>query len=202
MRQKISMDLHDDIGASLSSLQIYGTIAEQTIETAPVKAMEMVKKMSTQSKEIMENMNDIVWSMKSGSVSNTSLEVKIKNFAASLLHDSNINFTFSIMPNVDDFITSITARKNILLIVKEAMNNMAKYSKAKNATLNLYTMGNQLYLQVKDDGVGFNKIDKLSGNGLENMQQRTNELKGNLEIISTPNEGTEIKIVFPSTHIH
>jgi signal transduction histidine kinase len=202
MRQKISMDLHDDIGASLSSLQIYGAIAEQTIEIEPAKAVAMVKKMSSQSKEIMENMNDIVWSMKSGSVSNTSLEVKIKNYAATLLQDSNIDFSYNIMPNADAFITSITARKNILLIAKEAMNNMAKYSKAKNATLSLYTNNNQLYLQMEDDGIGFDLEKKHIGNGLSNMQQRTKELNGFFEINTSPYKGTVIKIIFPLTHIH
>lgn len=202
MRQKISMDLHDDIGASLSSLQIYGTIAEQTITSEPHKAIEMVKKMSSQSKEIMENMNDIVWSMKGSSVSNTSLEIKIKNYAASLLQDSNIDFTCNILPNADTLITSITARKNILLIAKEAMNNMAKYSRAKNAVVSLYSSNNQLYLHVQDDGIGFDLSKKHIGNGLSNIQQRSKELNGHFEIHTSPNQGTVIKIMFPLTNIH
>jgi signal transduction histidine kinase len=202
MRQKISMDLHDDIGASLSSLQIYGTIAEQTIETNPTKSVEMVKKMSSQSKEIMENMNDIVWSMKNSTSSNTSFEIKIKNYAASLLSDATINFTYSILPNADAMITNITARKNVLLIAKEAINNIAKYSKAINANLSLNIQNNMLVLQISDDGIGFEKDTNSNGNGLENMQQRTKELKGVFELTTAKQKGTTITVKIPISNIH
>lgn len=202
IRQKISQDLHDDIGASLSSLQIYGAIAEQSVQTNPGKAIEMVNKMSFQSKEIMENMNDIVWSMKTGSSSNTSIEIKIKNYAAELLADSNIDFKYSIMPNADKVITGITARKNILLICKEAMNNIAKYSKAKNASLSLHTIEKDLVLEITDSGTGFNSQSVSSGNGLENMEQRTKELNGHFSIQSAEGNGTTIRAVFPLLYIN
>ncbi len=202
IRQKISQDLHDDIGASLSSLQIYGAIAEQTVTKEPQKAIEMVQKISNQSKEIMENMNDIVWSMKNNSTSNTSIEIKIKNYAAGLLSDSNINFVYDIMPNADEEITGITARKNILLIAKEAMNNIAKYSKAKNAELHLHIQDKDLILLIKDDGIGFKRDLVKKGNGLENMQQRTIELNGKFNIQSDNDEGTMIRAVFSVHSIH
>lgn len=202
MRQKISQDLHDDIGASLSSLQIYGTIAEQSIAANPAKALEMVEKISSQSKEIMENMNDIVWSMKSSSSSNTSLEVKIKNYAVSLLSDVNINFSYNIMAKADEAITGIAARRNILLIAKEAMNNISKYSKAKNAKLDLHIRDKELLLEVEDDGIGFDTAKIVSGNGLEHMKQRTLELKGHFTLQSAPGSGTRIVAVFPLSSIH
>ncbi len=202
IRQKISQDLHDDIGASLSSLQIYGAIAEQSVNSNPAKTIEMVHKISSQSKEIMENMNDIVWSMNTGSGSNTSLEIKIKNYAAGLLADSNINFTYSIMPNADAVITGITARKNILLIAKEAMNNIAKYSKAKNAALSLQLRQKFLVLIINDDGIGFNPATVTSGNGLENMQQRAKELQGTFNIQAKAGIGTTITAIFSAQHIN
>jgi signal transduction histidine kinase len=197
IRQKISQDLHDDIGASLSSLQIYGAIAEQSVQSSPAKTMEMVTRMSVQSKEIMENMNDIVWSMKTGSSSNTSIEIKIKNYAAGLLADSNIEFKYSIMPDAAAMITGISARKNVLLIAKEAMNNIAKYSRAKNAKLSLQTFQKNLELIIEDDGIGFNENDISRGNGLDNMEHRVKELKGVFNIQSFPGSGTVIKAVFP-----
>lgn len=200
IRQKISQDLHDDIGASLSSLQIYGAIAEQSVQTNPAKTMEMVKKISSQSKEIMENMNDIVWSMKTSS--STSIEIKIKNFAAGLLADSNIDFKYSIMENADAVITGITARKNVLLIVKEAMNNIAKYSKAKNAALSLHIDQKELVLQIEDDGTGFDQSASIPGNGLEHMEQRTKELKGTFFLQSAAGSGTLIRAVFPIQYIN
>ena len=200
IRQKISQDLHDDIGASLSSLQIYGAIAEQSVAENPAKTMEMVTKISTQSKEIMENMNDIVWSMKT-SRSNTSIEIKIKNYAAGLLADSNIEFKCSIMPDATIVITGFTARKNIFLIAKEALNNIAKYSRAKNVKLTLQTFQKNMELIIEDDGIGFIQKKINRGNGLENMEQRAKELNGKFSIQSAVGFGTIIKAIFPLSSI-
>jgi signal transduction histidine kinase len=202
LRHKISQDLHDDIGASLSSLQIYGAIAEKSMAANPVKVTEMLQKINVQSREILENMSDIVWSMKSNSTGGTSLETKIKNYAAGLLADCNIHFTYNIITTADEIVTGITARKNILLIAKEAMNNIGKYSKATAAALSLHTAQKELVLIITDDGVGFNAAATNAGNGLDNMKQRTKELNGIFTITATEGKGTQIKAVFPLQHIN
>jgi signal transduction histidine kinase len=199
VKTKISQDLHDDIGASLSSLQIYGTIAEQTFEENPAKAMEMIKKIADQSKMVMENMNDIVWSMKPNAA--TTLEAKIKNYGVELLSDKNISFNYKINAQAENLLQSMLARKNILLIIKEAMNNIAKYSKATEADLQLTIVDGNCMLIIKDNGVGFNVQLPNDGNGLVNMQHRAQELKGTLTIQSTTENGTVIHGVFPAAAI-
>jgi signal transduction histidine kinase len=194
--------LHDDIGASLSSIQIYSAVAQQTFESNPAKSLEMMGKINNQSKEIMEDMSDIVWSMKAPNETEDGIAIKIKNFWASLLGDTNINFTCQVAPNTDALVKSATARRNILLITKEATNNLVKYSRATEAALHLYTEGHTLYLQIADNGVGFNNSATPRGNGLNNMQQRTLELKGKFEIITAANSGTTIKIQVPLSSLH
>ncbi len=197
IRQKISQDLHDDIGASLSSLQIYGAIAEKTFKDEPQKALEMLHKISVQSKAIMENMGDIVWSMKTSDSSTTSLEAKIKNYSVELLGDNNIDFKFSIVPAAEIALKNATARKNILLIIKEALNNIAKYSKATQATLLINVTDKELELTIHDNGIGFDVLSKqLTGNGLQNMKHRASELGGNLIIESAANTGTKLYAKF------
>ncbi len=202
MRQKISQDLHDDIGASLSSLQIYSAIAEETVVRNPTKAKEMVQKIALQSRQLMENMNDIVWSMKSLNDAGTSLEVKIKNYGSELLIDKNINFNYIIEAQADAALTSINTRKNILLVIKEAMNNIAKYSKATTAELQLVIKNKHLYLYIMDNGIGFNMSNNLSGNGLKNMQQRIEELKGTLTINTLPLDGCTLEATIPLATIN
>ena len=197
VKQKISQDLHDDIGASLSSLQIYSTIAENTFKQNPVKAMEMLEKISVQSKTLMENMSDIVWSMKSND-SAASLEAKIKNYSVELLEDINIDFSFHIAAAAEIALQNATARKNILLIIKEALNNIAKYSKASRANLFIDVSGKQLDLKITDNGIGFDIAQKKEvGNGLQNMRNRAIELGGNLTIESAACSGTSLTVVLP-----
>lgn len=193
IKQKISQDLHDDIGASLSSLQIYGTIAEKTFTQNPGKAKEMLEKISVQSKIVLENMSDMVWSMKTGDSNTASLEVKIKNYSVELLEDMNIDFSFHIAPAAEVILKNATARKNILLIIKEAMNNIAKYSKASKADLVIDITGKQLKLQITDNGIGFDIAQKNEvGNGLQHMKNRVLELDGNFVIESVAGTGTTL----------
>jgi signal transduction histidine kinase len=198
IKQKISQDLHDDIGASLSSLQIYGTIAEKTFKEDPAKAMEMLGKISAQSKTLMDNMSDIVWSMKTNDSITASLEARIKNYSVELLEDSNIDFSFHIAPAAEMALQNATARKNVLLIIKEALNNMAKYSKASRANLFIDVAGKQLDLKINDNGIGFNMSQKISaGNGLQNMRNRAMELGGELMIESGSGTGTSLTARLP-----
>ena len=199
LRQKISQDLHDDIGASLSSLQIYSSIAEKNIIDNAPKAIEMINKIAAQSKLLMENMNDIVWSMNTSAVGNTTLEAKIKNYGAELLGDKNIAVTYIISDNIDKLLQNVNARKNILLVIKEAMNNIAKYSGATNANLTLLNNQTTLALTISDNGIGFNLATAIKGNGLKNMQYRVTELQSIIHIITAPNQGTTLTAIIPLT---
>jgi signal transduction histidine kinase len=179
-------------------LQIYGTIAEKTFTQNPEKAKEMLQKISVQSKIVMENMSDIVWSMKTNDSNTASLEAKIKNYSVELLEDINIDFSFHIAPAAEIILKNATARKNILLIIKEALNNIAKYSKASQADLFIDITGKQLDLRITDNGIGFDISQKSEvGNGLQNMKNRVIELDGNLVIESAAGTGTSLTARLP-----
>jgi signal transduction histidine kinase len=199
-RLRIANDLHDDIGASLSSLQIYSTIAEQNITANPSKTVEMVQRIAAQSKLLLENMSDIVWSMKTA-IDSTTLEAKIKNYGVELLTDRDINFHYQISKEAEAALQNIYARKNILLLIKEAMNNIAKYSSAKEARLLMEIRNDMLILEVIDSGAGFDSTKPSSGFGLKNMRHRVNELKGTINIKTAVGEGTVIEINIPVSAI-
>ncbi len=195
IRQKISQDLHDDIGASLSSLQIYGEVAEQSLRSQPEKAAEMIRKIKGQSREILDNMADIVWSMRSNNTGEVSLSTKIRNYASELLQDRQIEFSFVIQPEAERALVSMKARKNILLIVRELLNNVAKYSKANTVTLHIYLQDKNWIMDLKDNGIGLDVENGNSGNGLKNIRYRCEELNGVCHIEGT--EGTRFMFVFP-----
>jgi signal transduction histidine kinase len=196
IRQKISQDLHDDIGASLSSLQIYSSIAATTFDTNRDKSLEMIHKISNQSKAVMENMSDIIWSMENNS-HHTSLADKIKNYGVELLTEKGIECTYHITQVAEEALTDLQARKNLVLIVKEAMNNIAKYSEATKATISTEISRNKLVLEIIDNGKGFDATQTTTGNGLINMRRRMEELKGTFTIYAAIGEGTRLVAVFP-----
>ncbi len=197
IRAQMARDLHDDIGASLSSLQIYGAVAESSFTQQPEKAIEMLQKIAIQSKQIMENMNDIVWSMNVGDSNAISLEAKIKNYSVELLSNSGITFSCTINIGVEQELKNIAAKRNILLVIREALNNIAKYSQASKAYLTAEIINKELKLRIVDNGIGFDYETRKLGNGMGNMLKRVEELHGKIVIAAQPAKGTHIEIGIP-----
>ena len=80
-----------------------------------------------------------------------------------------------------------------MLIAKEAINNCAKYSQARQLNLTLKLVDTKIELTITDDGIGFDTNQQL-GNGLANMRKRTKELNGLFNVSSSKN-GTKISVV-------
>jgi signal transduction histidine kinase len=201
LRNNISQDLHDDVGATLSSLHIYSSLAEKIVEDNPEKAKDLLKKITANTLSVMDNMGDIVWAMKPATDNGEHLEAKIKNYGINLLNGQDIACTYHIAPQAASLIKNMNARKHILLIIKEALNNIAKYSKASAASITIALEANAIVLTISDNGVGFDPIAVKKGNGLQNMQERCAALKGNCTIESQPGKGCSIIGRLPLTSI-
>ncbi len=195
-RQKITADLHDDIGASLSSLQINSTVAEQLLDTDRAAARAMLHKLQTQAHSLADKIGDFVWSMKPGKEEFMTLSSRIKNFAGEMLEAANIGCTLAIAPEIDSLVTGMELRKNLVFILKEAINNAAKYSRASTVAVSLQHSSGIIYLRVTDDGIGF-EAGRTNGNGTGNMQRRAAELGGILSVQSAPGEGTVVAAEIP-----
>jgi two-component system, sensor histidine kinase LadS len=183
-RNRIMADLHDDIGASLSSMSIYSDLAGTVIENKPEESKELVNKISGTSKELMERMGDIIWSMKPADEDKYTVEARLKNYCNELLAPKNIVCEFDIDARLAVSITNPEIRKNILLIAKEAINNIAKYSEANKAVILFKQNGKDILLSIRDNGKGYDKEKVKYGNGLLNIQQRCKQLNGYCNITS------------------
>jgi signal transduction histidine kinase len=196
-QNEVSRDLHDDIGATLSSMHIYGDLAQNIWDTQPGKSREMVGKISEQSKELIQRMGDVVWSLKSSEEEKNSIGLRLRNYSQELLSGRNIITHFKIDEVLAQKIVSPLVRKNILLIAKEAMNNIAKYSGSAEAFISFKQHGDRVQLIIRDNGKGFDRLFDGQGNGLGNMEQRCKQLKGVFSVQSEPGQGVSITCSFP-----
>ena len=194
-RNKITADLHDDIGSTLSSLQINTAVANRLIVDNPAAA-QLLDKIEGQSQNIADKIGDIIWSMKPGKDEFMTISTRIKNFANDILGATTIDYKITINAIVDTQIKDINTRKNIVLITKEAINNTVKYSQASSVSINLFIEENNIVLEIKDNGIGFD-ANQIKGNGMANMRKRVEELNGKFSIISSANNGTTIKVLIP-----
>jgi signal transduction histidine kinase len=186
MRQNIAKDLHDDMGSTLSSINIMSKVAMNESDNALY-----LQKISTYSARIMETMSDMVWSINPGNDSLEQVIVRMREFAIEVLDSQHIEFELTeTIP--ERIVLDAEKRKNIFLIFKEAINNAAKYSQAKNVKVTLSYSQNQLYMKVSDDGIGFDIAQSKAGNGLRNLQTRAKEIGGELIQKSRVGSGTVI----------
>jgi two-component system, NarL family, sensor histidine kinase UhpB len=193
IRNSISKDLHDEIGSTLTSISILSNVSELALEKQPIQAKEMIHQIAMQSKSIQQSMSDIVWSIRPENESVENLTTRIREYAAQTLEPLNISTTIDLNENVITQKLPMQYRKEILLICKEALNNIAKHSGASKATIGIIRQSQTLVLSITDNGVW---KGSSSGTGTKSMAERATAIGGKLKIEHGDN-GTSIKAIIP-----
>jgi signal transduction histidine kinase len=195
IRARISRDIHDEVGATLSGVALFSEIAKQKMEQHnEPDAKIYLDHISTNSKDMVEKMGDIVWTINPENDSIERIVTRLKAYAVNLCGGKGIQIHFQVDDGIKDFFPAMPERKNIYLFSKEAINNAVKYSNGSNIFFSIVKNNNTIELEIKDDGKGFDRNSIVNGNGLTNMQARATELNAALDILSTPGTGTCIKL--------
>jgi signal transduction histidine kinase len=200
MRNQLSSDLHDDIGSSLSSILLLSTMAAQK-QDDPVIHNKLLEKINNNAKEVIDRMSDIVWTMNPKFDEGDSLHEKLENYITRLKEITPINITGNIDDKIDRIQFTMELRKNIFLIIKEAMNNALKHAGATLLQLDLNIKEKHFEVVITDNGIGFEKAETQGGNGFETMINRAKASNGDCSITSFLGRGTVVKAVIPIPHI-
>jgi two-component system, NarL family, sensor histidine kinase UhpB len=194
MRSNISQNLHDDIGASLSSINILNELTKRTIGSDTAKANEYLATAGDDIQRISESLGDIVWNINPRYDDLNNLFARMNRYASDMMEGKGIEYEIS-FPHEDIALSlPMDKRRNFYLLFKEAVNNLAKYSKATAATIRVEIIGKTLHLLIADNGVGFAEGTQGAGNGLNNMYQRAKDMDAELVIDSKPGNGTSIRL--------
>lgn len=193
LRNRIALDLHDEIGSTLNSIAFFGEVANQLMEDND-KARPVLSRMSTHAKEVVESMSDIVWSLNSKNDSFVHLVDRLQSFATNLLEPKGCQIDFHRPANIQDIKPETEQRRNLYLILKEAINNSAKYAEASRFWVHFDIRGNELSIEVGDNGKGFDMAKDPTGNGLESMQARAKNMGAKWKLESRPMKGTRLNL--------
>ncbi|MCO6498621.1 MAG: hypothetical protein J5I50_13285 [Chitinophagaceae bacterium] len=190
LRNKISLNLHDDIGSTLSSISILSDMAIRRKKEP--ESEKMLKEIRENSMQMMDRMDDIVWGINPGNDSLEKLLLRIKTFAAKLFEAKEINYKIKISDKIQHIHMKMEYRQHLYLIIKEAINNIVKYASCTEAEIDVSYHDALLHVEIKDNGKGFDSEINSSGNGLVNMKKRASEIGARLQIISKKGNGTKI----------
>ncbi|MFI5155263.1 MAG: two-component regulator propeller domain-containing protein [Chitinophagales bacterium] len=198
LRSDISKDLHDQIGATLTSISLLSEVAK--IErNSEDQDSTVLNKIGAYSREMIAEMNDIVWAINPLNDSFDKIIDRMQNFAMPFLASKYIQFSFQCEEKAKEVSLNMKQRKNLYLIFKESLNNAAKYSRCTEVNVSLKQAGLILRMEIRDNGVGFGSSVEGSGNGMRNMRQRAMEMNGKLELNPEQGKGTHIVLEFPIT---
>jgi signal transduction histidine kinase len=203
-RLRISRELHDDIGSTLGSISIYTEVAKKRTEKNE-NTDEVLAKIGMVSRELIDRMSDIVWSLNPDNESFEQLQNRMKIFAGMILAPRNILYDFFADEELKKNQFTAEQRKNIFLVFKEALHNIVKYADGKMVSITFSLKNKKLVMTIKDDGKGFDTSQingkKLffngglsGGNGIKNMNARANDIHAQLCITSELNKGTTIQL--------
>jgi ligand-binding sensor domain-containing protein len=195
IRNRISKDLHDDIGSTLGSISINSTAVERMKPQDFPEVISTVKLIGQNARTAMENMSDIVWAINPANDTFQNMMDRLQIFSTQILDAKDIHLQFDIPETLQSIKLSMPQRKNIYLILREAIHNVAKYSNASHCLVSAKLENKRIDLMIKDNGEGFNQIRSgLGGNGMVNMQARADELKALFQVHSEIEKGTRVSL--------
>lgn len=193
-RKRIAFDLHDDLGALLSSIKIN----LQNLDIADPGDKKIISKTEVYIDSAMEKIREIS-----------------RNLMPQILHDKGLLSALdvytktldgkrSLRINYECLITELNIGKekeiHIYRIIQEMINNVLKHAKAKTIGIKIEEKKGNIIIDLKDDGVGFNQESVLKNNkglGLHNILGRADLLRGTVYLTTSPNHGTQYLIEIP-----
>ena len=195
-RTRIAQELHDDLGASLTSIALSTELLKRKHPQLDTREISIIAENATQ---MVDQMNQIVWTLNNNNDTLQSLLAYIRKFATGFMDDAGIEFTMHLPQFIPEHILNGSVRRNLFLTVKEALHNIVKHAQATSVTLQITNLETkQLILHLADNGKGMpdQKAEMVLGNGLRNMKANIETIGGTIIWINNPGGGTGITVTY------
>jgi signal transduction histidine kinase/ligand-binding sensor domain-containing protein len=191
-RARIARDMHDELGASLTRIAQMSDLAVVDDERAGA-AQGRLAEIGRAARLVSSTLDQIVWTVNPRNDNAESLVEYLGEFALEFLEGTAIPLNLELPPEVPHFQVRSDARHQILLGMKEALNNAVKYAKPSEISVRITIEQSEICVVVADDGCGFEMAAvSPSSNGLQNIKQRFTALGGSAQIESCPGTGTVV----------
>jgi signal transduction histidine kinase len=191
-RQRISADMHDELGAGMTAIRLMSEIARNKMkENTPVE----IERISQSADEVLNKMNAIIWSMNSGNDTLDNLVSYIRSYAIEYFESTPVECKVVTPAHIEPTEVTGDKRRNLFLCVKETLNNALKHSGASEIRID-FEIDNKLLIRIADNGVGIDlQRIRQFGNGLKNITRRMESIGGSYKIEN--DSGTVTTLTLP-----
>ncbi len=196
-RKRIAGELHDSIGQDILLIKNMAQLALQK-NNIDNSTYENLNEINNSSSDLLGLVREISFNLRPAHLERLGLTETILSAVNKIKEAYGINITCSV-DNIDDILND-EDEINFFRIIQEGMNNIIKHSNAGLASIEIIKNAHNIYLNISDDGQGFdlvNGIEHSGGFGLSNILNRVKILNGVLNIETAKSEGTKLKIKIP-----
>ena len=191
-RTRIAKDLHDGLGADLTRLALLADLAD---EAGSATAAGHRQKLSQSSREAARTLKEMIWIANPANDTVEGLVSRICQTAEDFLGDARIRCRLELAPQLPQRSLSLDQRRNLLLVAREALNNIVKHAAATEVCIRANGSDDNFQLGIEDNGRGFDSSSvRPDGLGLASMRRRVENLGGAFVMETRPGSGTKILI--------
>jgi ligand-binding sensor domain-containing protein/signal transduction histidine kinase len=199
-RSRIAQDMHDEVGAKLTKITFLGSVAKQRLGSRD-EAEVQIERISQTARELIGSLDEIVWAVDPKNDTLENFANYLCRYASEFFENSSVLCELQIPTELPHVSVTADVRHNLILAVKESLNNALKHANATKVVVRLSAMATHIDVVVHDNGTGLPVPDpselatKRSGNGLRNMQDRLHSVGGTCRIESSVGGGTVVTFV-------
>jgi len=195
-RSRIARDLHDELGSGLTEVSLLASAGLGEFRNVE-KSTDRFRAITEKARALVSGLDVIVWAIDPKRNSLQSFADYLGSYAEELLSASNIVCKLRIPIECDAIMLTGSVRHSLLLAIKEALNNVIRHASATEVELRMAQFDDRLEIVIADNGRGFNRNSMPSGNGVANIRQRLEALRGQCHVESEPGRGTTVKCIVP-----
>jgi len=186
IRQNISSDLHDDIGSILHTIKVFTQLARRGPDTE-----SWLSQIEASLAQAVVALRDMIWVLDDSQDTVYQFLERLRQFALPVTVANGIQLDVTSEGEVTQLLLK-EEKRNLLLVAKESVNNSFKYARCSRILVRISISGNSITMRIEDDGIGFDPLQPVDGNGLRNIRRRATKIHYTVAIDSSPGAGTRI----------
>jgi PAS domain S-box-containing protein len=197
-RARISRELHDGVIQSLFGAGMMLEGISETQEVSP-PTRDSIARVAQMIDNIMVDVRSYIFDLRPSALTGRNVEQGLRLLAEDFEKASSIGCAVDLDPDALRALEG--AAPQLIQIVREALSNVARHSRASSCWLGVRRIRRDIVVEIRDDGRGFKPARATSGRGLENIRRRADEIGARLELISEPGKGSRVRVLIPTTRM-